>query len=263
MAGYLRRPRVRSRDLRFHERLPFLTLNINTRRYRCPREEAIFLSPSDFIYYPKVWKGNRNILIAEILCFMNHYVSKGLTRQQQLFEASTIDDDALVQLFSIGETGVLHREYVYEKVPLRMINNDENTVSVENGRISQFSSTTIDQLHDSLWAPIDEQERESQLLQESQKQQRLDNFTYPIDKMRLTEVWSECQTRLRINDKAQLYDAIKAIEARLSVELRLNESATVNLTRLKYVLKFLRKQNIMEPDEECDETEESTSQLPA
>ena len=161
MAGYLRRPRVRSRDLRFHERLPFLTLNINTRRYRCPREEAIFLSPSDFIYYPKVWKGNRNILIAEILCFMNHYVSKGLTRQQQLFEASTIDDDALVQLFSIGETGVLHREYVYEKVPLRMINNDENTVSVENGRISQFSSTTIDQLHDSLWAPIDEQERES------------------------------------------------------------------------------------------------------
>ena len=81
--------------------------------------------------------------------------------------------------------------------------------------------------------------------------------------MRLAEVWSECKTRLRINDKAQLYDAIKAIEARLSVELRLNESATVNLTRLKYVLKFLRKQNIMEPDEECDETEESTSQLPA
>ena len=64
--------------------------------------------------------------------------------------------------------------------------------------------------------------------------------------MRLPEVWSECRIRLGIEEKSELFDALKTIDNAYSCALGLNENpSTVNLTRLRNVLRLLRKLNVM------------------
>ena len=91
------------------------------------------------------------------------------------------------------------------------------------------------------------------LAQQSQRRERIENFTLPIDKMRLNEVWMECKHRLGIEDKEELYNAVKDIEGSMCVELGLNANpSSINLTRLRAILKLLRRLNIREESEVVD-----------
>ena len=91
------------------------------------------------------------------------------------------------------------------------------------------------------------------LAQQSQRRERIENFTLPIDKMRLNEVWMECKQRLGIEDKEELYNAVKDIEGSMCVELGLNANpSSINLTRLRAILKLLRRLNIREESEVVD-----------
>ena len=101
-------------------------------------------------------------------------------------------------------------------------------------------------------------------VKEQLKKQRLNECTYPVDKMRLDEVWEECRLRLKIESKEELFDALKSIEQRLSSVLRLSEETSrINLARLKMVLKALRKENVMLANEDSDAEDMSESQHPA
>ena len=82
--------------------------------------------------------------------------------------------------------------------------------------------------------------------------------------MRLNEVWAECKLRLDIEAKEDLYDAINSIDDRMSCELGLNEEpSSVTLTRLKQILKVLRRENVMLARENSGQQNESASQCPA
>ena len=68
-------------------------------------------------------------------------------------------------------------------------------------------------------------------------------------------------TGLGIEERSELYDAIKSIESRLSCSLGLDENPPyVTLSRLKIVLKHLRAHNVMS---EVEGQAGSASQFPA
>ena len=56
-----------------------------------------------------------------------------------------------------------------------------------------FSTDRLNEIQETIWEPFDEYESETRATQEQLKKQRLNECTYPVDKMRLEEVWEECR----------------------------------------------------------------------
>ena len=195
------------------------------------------------------------------MCFVNNYVAKGVSRQQQLFKPQSIDDDLWLKLYAVGEGGQLKKTKTFEKVVLRLVNSAENVAKIERSKIVNFDSQRFSELCISLWKPFEIQEQESKAYSEAKRQERINNNTHSISDMRLSEVWSECKMRLGIEERSELYDAIKSIESRLSCSLGLDENPPyVTLSRLKIVLKHLRAHNVMS---EVEGQAGSASQFPA
>ena len=65
-----------------------------------------------------------------------------------------------------------------------------------------FSTDRLNEIQETIWEPFDEYESKTRATQEQLKKQRLNECTYPVDKMRLEEVvvkqfWgSKCQAVL-------------------------------------------------------------------
>ena len=62
LTGYLRRPRIHSREKRFYERLPFLDLSVDPRGFDSQRHETILHSSREFIYVPRLKDGEKDML---------------------------------------------------------------------------------------------------------------------------------------------------------------------------------------------------------
>ena len=123
-----------------------------------------------------------------------------------------------------------------------------------------ISSERISHLNETLWKPFNNRADEQQNAQEQKQNQQLSNCSHPISSMRLNEVWAECKLRLSIESKEDLYETIKSIDYRLSCEMGLNKDHSV-VTRLKHILKVLRRENVMLARE--GQQDESSSQCPA
>ena len=167
-------------------------------------------------------------------------------------------------MFAISEGGALRKEHLFERVTLKLINQQENKAMVSMEVITPFSPERISHLKETLRKPFDDRADEQQNAQEQKQSQRLSDCSFPVSSMRLNEVWAECKLRLDIEAKEDLYDAIKSIDDRMSCEMGLNEEpSSVTLTRLKQILKVLRRENVMLAREDSGQQDESASQCPA
>ena len=248
LTGHLRRPRIHSRSHRFFERKSYTSLGLNPLGLNDIPSEDINIQRKEYIYFPALDQGLKRLLCGKILCFVKHMIVKGVSRSQQLFKASSIDDDVWVKAFLIGENGsLIEMNSRYQKISVKHVNSHDNHADVRHGRIYSFDRTEFANLKTKLWVPLEKEAAEKRLAQEALKAQRLEECTYPLSQMKIAEVWAECQKRLGIEDKKELFAAIKEIETQLCVDLGLKEmTGSVTLSHLKIVLKALRRQNIMQ-----------------
>ena len=257
--GNLRLSRIDKRKNRFMANLYHLAYRINPRHYREGRQEGINILLNDYVYFPKLQNKQKTLLVGKVICFIHHFVAKGNRQQQQLFQASTTDDDVWLMVYLIDANGGLSPAPLrFECVSLKLINSNENVVTVVNNTVQAFQPDEFSTLKTLLWGPLDLQEKKKRDAQAARRDQRLNDFTLPADYMNMAELWNECKARLKVHEKKELHDKLLLIEGSLSARIGLNPSSdTVSKARLKLVVKFLRDKKIMYEDETQDSQDDA------
>ena len=242
----MNRPRVQGRLRRFMERLAFTDLGLDPRGFYDPASERILIRRKDFIFFP-AWIGKTKcLLIGQILCFENHYFNKGGNHSQQLFQGKSEDDFVWLRAFEVQDGVLFPTAMLFQKIQVKLVNNQVNQADVRNYRLHGCSQEEFLSLKEELWKPMDKIASENQTTLEEEKSRRLRNGTYPTSYMNYEETWAEIRVRLDVEEKADVYDALKALERRLCLDLGLIEiTGPLILSRLKAILKLLRVNKVM------------------
>ena len=262
--GHLRRQRVHGRTAASVTQLCFGNIGLDPRGLLDPGDEDIVIRRKEFIYFPMLLQNSKCLLVGQILCFIHSYMAKGASYSQQLFKASSVDDEAWMKVFLVSPSGVLSpAPFSHQKVAVKLVNTLENKADVRQGRIDHFDSSNFKELTKKLWAPLERLNAEAEQQQEIEKEQRLKDFTYPIDKMETNELWLECRARLNIEDNSELFEVIKRLENQLTLSFGLNENTNISKTRLKGVLRLLRRNKVKLSQEEAEEMETQENPPPS
>lgn len=206
-------------------------------------EEHIFVRRNCFVYFPSRFNKETNLYLGKILCFVAYYIARGTQQHEFRFSPTSLDDDLWCEVYAIKPDGsLIPAQCRFKKISLKLVNCESNIAQVAHKKVLNFDPMAFLDLKKQLWDPILKSEDAERKRSEEQRQEKLEDMTCPITKMKMDEVWNEIYLRLAITEKRELPAALEFITDNIP---DLDESDNLLESKnVRKILRFLRQNRI-------------------
>ena len=208
-------------------------------------EEEIHVKRNTYVYFPLRYAKEENLYVGKVLCFVVYYIARGIRQQEYRFSPSSADDDVWCEVYAVRPDGsLIPAQARYQRLSMKLINATPNIAHVVRQKISNFDRKAFLDLKKQLWAPLLANEETEMRRKEELRQQRIDDMTYPLNYMKVHEVWNECMSRLAVDRRQDLSQALERIADEVVIDIDDGETLMDGRTGKK-ILKALRQHKIL------------------